>query len=57
MLRQLTPVIRADGYHILADLTGVPDLFAHLKPTVRVLWPGNWGKSDARRSSGGPGSS
>ena len=37
MLRQLSPVIRADGYHILADLTGVPDLFAHLKPTVASL--------------------
>lgn len=46
MLRQLTPVIRADGYHILADLTGVPDLFAHLKPTVASVWPGNWGKRD-----------
>jgi putative peptide zinc metalloprotease protein len=48
MLRQLTPVIRADGYHILADLTGVPDLFAHLKPTVQSVWPGNWGKRDSR---------
>ena len=56
MLRQLTPVIRADGYHILADLTGVPDLFAHLKPTVASIWPGNWGKQDALRSSAGPGS-
>ncbi len=43
MLRQLAPVIRADGYHILADLTGVPDLFAHLGPTVRVMVP--WRKS------------
>ncbi|MDQ1631938.1 MAG: putative peptide zinc metalloprotease protein [Frankiaceae bacterium] len=48
MLRQLTPVIRADGYHILADITGVPDLFAHLKPTVLSLWPGNWGNRDSR---------
>ena len=40
MLRQLAPVMRADGYHILADLTGVPDLFAHLGPTLRALVPG-----------------
>jgi putative peptide zinc metalloprotease protein len=39
MLHQLTPVFRADGYHILADLTGVPDLFAHLGPTLRFWRP------------------
>ncbi len=42
MLRQLAPVIRADGYHILADLTGVPDLFAHIKPTLLGLLPWRW---------------
>src|SRR4051795_3703354 len=40
MAKQLSPVIRADGYHILADLTGVPDLFAHIGPTLRQLIPG-----------------
>jgi putative peptide zinc metalloprotease protein len=40
MVRQLSPVIRADGYHILSDATGVPDLFAHLGPTLRRLVPG-----------------
>src|ERR1700759_796157 len=35
MVKQLSPVIRADGYHILADATGVPDLFAHMIPTLR----------------------
>lgn len=44
MLRQLAPYIRADGYHILADLTGVPDLFAHLKPTLLGLLPWRWGR-------------
>src|SRR3954462_2621288 len=34
MLKQLSPVIRADGYHILADATGVPDLYAHIGPTL-----------------------
>src|SRR3954449_2087466 len=40
MVKQLSPVIRADGYHILADATGVPDLYAHLGPTMRRLLPG-----------------
>jgi len=41
MVKQLSPVIRADGYHILADATGVPDLFAHMVPTLRRLLPGH----------------
>jgi putative peptide zinc metalloprotease protein len=41
MVKQLSPVIRADGYHILADATGVPDLFAHMVPTLRRLIPGH----------------
>jgi putative peptide zinc metalloprotease protein len=42
MAKQLTPFIRADGYHILADLTGVPDLFSHIKPTLLGLLPERW---------------
>ena len=49
MLRQLAPVIRADGYHILADLVGVPDLFHHIKPTLAGLLPTNWGKPQPLR--------
>src|SRR5205807_4260813 len=41
MVKQLSPVIRADGYHILSDLTGVPDLYAHMGPTLRRLLPGH----------------
>jgi putative peptide zinc metalloprotease protein len=40
MVKQLSPVIRADGYHILSDATGVPDLYAHIGPTLRTLLPG-----------------
>src|SRR6185312_13451904 len=40
MVKQLSPVIRADGYHILSDATGVPDLFSHMGPTMRRLIPG-----------------
>ncbi len=42
MVRQLVPFIRADGYHIVADLIGVPDLFAHIKPTLLGLLPKRW---------------
>lgn len=49
MLRQLAPVIRADGYHILSDLIGVPDLFQHMKPTLSGLLPWNWGKPQPLR--------
>ncbi len=42
MVKQLAPFIRADGYHIVADLVGVPDLFAHIKPTLAGLLPTRW---------------
>jgi putative peptide zinc metalloprotease protein len=48
MLRQLAPFIRADGYHVVADLTGVPDLFAHIKPTLLGLLPTRWGRGESR---------
>jgi len=48
MLRQLAPLVRFDGYHILADVTGVPDLYAHIKPTLLGLLPTHWGKPDGK---------
>ncbi|HET7326768.1 MAG TPA: hypothetical protein VFJ14_05710 [Nocardioidaceae bacterium] len=42
MIRQLTPLVRFDGYHVLADLTGVPDLFQRIGPTLRGLLPWHW---------------
>jgi putative peptide zinc metalloprotease protein len=39
MLRQLLPLVRFDGYHVLADLTGVPDLFQRIGPTLTALVP------------------
>jgi putative peptide zinc metalloprotease protein len=48
MVRQLAPFIRADGYHIIADLIGVPDLFAHIKPTLLGLLPTHWGRPEGR---------
>jgi putative peptide zinc metalloprotease protein len=39
-LWQFLPSIRLDGYYILSDLVGVPDLFDRMGPTVRSLVPG-----------------
>src|SRR5262249_49920001 len=46
MVRQLVPFARFDGYHILADLIGVPDLFRHIKPTLLGLLPTRRGRAD-----------
>jgi putative peptide zinc metalloprotease protein len=48
MVRQLTPLVRFDGYHILADLTGVPDLFHHIKPILLSVLPSRWGRPENR---------
>jgi putative peptide zinc metalloprotease protein len=40
ILQQFLPFLRLDGYYILSDLTGVPDLFARLKPTLKSMLPG-----------------
>ena len=37
---QLLPVVRLDGYYIVADLTGVPDLFARIRPILVSAIPG-----------------
>jgi len=34
MLEQLSPFVRFDGYFILSDLAGVPDLFARIAPIL-----------------------
>jgi putative peptide zinc metalloprotease protein len=44
MLEQLLPFVRFDGYFILSDLVGVPDLFARVAPVLRSClsrWPGD----------------
>jgi putative peptide zinc metalloprotease protein len=48
MLHQLLPVVRLDGYHILSDLCGVPDLFARIKPTLLRLVPGRQAGPEAQ---------
>ncbi|HEY6797618.1 MAG TPA: hypothetical protein VI248_23335 [Kineosporiaceae bacterium] len=40
IVQQLLPVVRLDGYFILGDMVGVPDLFAYMKPILVGLVPG-----------------
>src|SRR4051812_33636139 len=48
MVRQLPPLVRFDGYHLLADVTGVPDLFHRIGPTMRSFLPRRWRPEQAR---------
>ena len=48
MVRQLPPLVRFDGYHLLADITGVPDLFHRIKPTLLGLLPSRWGNEESK---------
>jgi len=45
-LQQCLPLIRSDGYFILADLVGVPDLFGRIRPVLASLLP--WRKAGPR---------
>ncbi len=40
IIQQLLPFLRLDGYYILSDLTGVPDMFSRIKPTLKSMVPG-----------------
>jgi putative peptide zinc metalloprotease protein len=46
IVQQLLPVVRLDGYFILGDMVGVPDLFAYMRPILTGLVPGR--KTGAR---------
>jgi putative peptide zinc metalloprotease protein len=37
VLQQLLPLLRFDGYYVLSDLTGVPDILSRIKPIFRSL--------------------
>jgi putative peptide zinc metalloprotease protein len=49
MLEQLLPFVRFDGYFILSDLVGVPDLFARVRPVLRSTL--SHGHQDPRATS------
>jgi putative peptide zinc metalloprotease protein len=41
MLHQFMPFVRLDGYYLISDLVGVPDLFQRMKPIIKSMKPGN----------------
>ncbi|MFI9648207.1 hypothetical protein ACIHAA_18170 [Streptomyces sp. NPDC052040] len=44
ILEQLMPAVRLDGYYILGDLAGVPDLYGKIGPILLSLAPGAKGR-------------
>jgi putative peptide zinc metalloprotease protein len=46
ILQQLLPLLRFDGYYVMSDLTGVPDILSRVKPIFRSLVP--WRRNDPR---------
>jgi putative peptide zinc metalloprotease protein len=40
ILDQFIPWVRLDGYYVVSDLVGIPDLFARIKPVIASLVPG-----------------
>src|SRR5438477_6287130 len=46
ILHQFLPFIRLDGYYIVSDLTGVPDMFARIRPTLASMLP--WRQTSER---------
>jgi putative peptide zinc metalloprotease protein len=40
IIHQFLPFLRLDGYYVIADATGVPDIFSRVKPVLRSLVPG-----------------
>ncbi|MFF7968167.1 hypothetical protein ACFZC3_22770 [Streptomyces sp. NPDC007903] len=52
ILEQLMPAVRLDGYYILGDLAGVPDLYGKIKPILLSLVPGERGQSARQEVAG-----
>ena len=48
MGQQLLPLLRFDGYHVLADLAGVPDLYQRIRPTLVGMLPSHWNSPENR---------
>jgi putative peptide zinc metalloprotease protein len=46
MIHQMLPFLRLDGYYVVADLVGVPDLFQRIRPILESFIP--WRPSDPR---------
>lgn len=48
IVQQSLPLLRLDGYYIVSDLTGVPDILARIRPILRSALP--WRRADERVS-------
>src|SRR5215217_4008688 len=48
VLQQLLPLLRFDGYYVLSDLTGVPDILSRIKPIFRSLVRGRRNEPQVR---------
>ncbi|MDQ4108635.1 MAG: hypothetical protein M3138_07515, partial [Actinomycetota bacterium] len=46
MVHQMLPFLRLDGYYVVADLVGVPDLFQRIRPILASFIP--WRPADPR---------
>ena len=44
VIQQLLPLLRLDGYYVISDLTGVPDILTRIRPILRSLLP--WREAD-----------
>jgi putative peptide zinc metalloprotease protein len=40
IIQQSLPLLRLDGFYIISDLTGVPDMLTRIKPILQSLIPG-----------------
>ena len=40
ILQQFLPFVRLDGYYVVSDIAGVPNLFARIRPIMSSLVPG-----------------
>ncbi|MFF4118718.1 hypothetical protein ACFY0P_35430 [Streptomyces sp. NPDC001714] len=52
IMEQLMPAVRLDGYYILGDLAGVPDLYGKIKPILLGLVPGPKGDKARQEVAG-----
>jgi putative peptide zinc metalloprotease protein len=51
-IRQLVPFVRLDGYYIVSDLAGVPDLFSRMGPALHATLPGRRSRSSGVSPAG-----
>jgi putative peptide zinc metalloprotease protein len=52
ILEQLLPFVRFDGYFILSDIVGVPDLFARVVPVLRSTLSRNRSRNGGQNQDG-----